>query len=227
MAKTSQKYDFIIVGGGPAGCVLARRLIDTGKVSVLLLEAGPRDRNPLIHIPAGFTKLTGTSHTWSYETAPQAGLNGKAVWYPQARVLGGGSSINAQLYTRGNRWDYDNWAAHGCIGWSYKDVLPYFIRAEDNIRYANAYHGQGGPLRVSDIIPHPLTTAFVRAAQQAGYPFNADFNGAEQAGLGYYQVTNRDGRRSSASVCYLRPISGDERLTVRTKTHVERIEVKN
>jgi choline dehydrogenase-like flavoprotein len=226
MAKPAQKYDFVIVGGGPAGCVLARRLIDTGRVSVLLLEAGPSDWHPLIHMPAGFTKLTGASHSWSYETAPQAGLNGKAVWYPQARVLGGGSSINAQLYTRGNRWDYDNWAAHGCTGWSYAEVLPYFIRAEDNIRYANEYHGQGGPLRVSDVVPHRLTTMFVRAAQQAGMTFNPDFNGAEQAGLGYYQVTNRDGRRSSASVCYLRPVMGNERLTVRTKAHVEKIEVQ-
>jgi len=222
----TERYDFIIIGGGPAGCVLARRLIDTGAVTVLLLEAGPPDRNPLIHIPAGFTKLTGTSHTWGYETVPQKGLNGKRVWYPQGRVLGGGSSINAQLYTRGNAWDYDNWAAHGCAGWSYADVLPYFVRAEDNSRYANEFHGQGGPLRVSDVIPHTLTNAFVRAAQQAGIPFNPDFNGAEQAGLGYYQVTNRDGRRSSAAVCYLRPIAKHPNLTLRTDAHVERIEIK-
>ena len=222
----AQSYDFIIVGGGPAGCVLARRLVDTGQVSVLLLEAGPRDWNPLIHVPAGFTKLTGASHSWGYETVPQPGLNGKQVWYPQARVLGGGSSINAQLYTRGNRWDYDNWAAHGCTGWSYDEVLPYFLRAEDNNRYVNPYHGQGGPLLVSDVIPHRLTTSFVRAAQQAGMPFNPDFNGAEQAGLGYYQVTNRDGKRSSAADGYLRPILSNERLTVRTHAHVERIEVK-
>ncbi len=219
------KFDFIIIGGGPAGCVLARRLVDTGKVSVLLLEAGPRDWNPLIHVPAGFTKLTGPSLSWGYETTPQAGLNGKSVWYPQARVLGGGSSINAQLYTRGNRWDYDNWAAQGCDGWSYAEVLPFFRRAEDNSRYADDYHGQGGPLLISDVIPHRLTSAFTRAAQQAGMRFNADFNGAEQAGLGYYQVTNRDGRRSSAAVCYLRPVLGNERLTVRTGVHVEKIEL--
>lgn len=220
------KYDFIIIGGGPAGCVLARRLVDTGAVSVLLLEAGPRDWHPYLHMPAGFAKLTGTSHSWGYETVPQAGLGGKRVWYPQARVLGGGSSINAQLYTRGNRWDYDNWAAHGCDGWSYDEVLPYFIRAEDNSRYADAYHGQDGPLKVSDVIPHKLTQAFVRAAQQAGMPFNPDFNGAEQAGLGFYQVTNREGRRSSASVCYLRPIRKHPQFTLRTGVHVERIEVK-
>ena len=141
-------------------------------------------------------------------------------------MLGGGSSINAQLYTRGNAWDYDNWAAHGCEGWSYADVLPYFVKAEDNNRYADAFHGQGGPLRVSDVIPHKLTTAFVRAAQQAGMSFNPDFNGASQAGLGYYQVTNREGRRSSASVCYLRPVAKHANLSVRTGAHVERIEVK-
>ncbi len=221
----AEKYDFIIVGGGPAGCVLARRLVDCGAVSVLLLEAGPSDWHPLLHMPAGFTKLTGESHSWGYETAPQTGLNSKRVWYPQARVLGGGSSINAQLYTRGNRWDYDNWAAHGCTGWGYDEVLPYFIRCEDNNRYADAWHGQGGPLRVSDVVPHKLTTVFARAAQQAGMRFNPDFNGAEQAGLGYYQVTNRDGRRSSASVCYLRPVIGNERLTMRCKAHVQRIEI--
>ncbi|MEM1161139.1 MAG: GMC family oxidoreductase N-terminal domain-containing protein [Pseudomonadota bacterium] len=225
MAAVQDRFDFIIIGGGPAGCVLARRLVDTGAVSVLLLEAGRDDWHPLLKIPAGFTKLTGTTYTWGYETTPQEGLNGKRVWYPQARVLGGGSSINAQLYTRGNRWDYDNWAEHGCSGWSYAEVLPYFRRAEDNRRYADAFHGQGGPLEVSDVVPHPLTQAFARAAQQAGIPFNPDFNGAEQAGLGYYQVTNRDGRRSSASHCYLGPIRNDPRLTIKTGAHVERIEL--
>lgn len=220
-------FDFIIVGGGPAGCVLARRLIDTGDVSVLLIEAGPLDRNPLLHVPAGFTKLTGTRYTWGYETVPQPGLGGKRVWYPQARVLGGGSSINAQLYTRGNRRDYDNWAEHGCLGWSYEEVLPYFRRAEDNQRYADRFHGQGGPLRVSDAKPHPLTTRFARAAQQIGIPFNPDFNGAQQEGLGYYQVTNRDGRRSSASVCYLRPVISSERLVLKTGAHVSKIDIRN
>ncbi len=221
----ADKHDFVIVGGGPAGCVLARRLVDTGNATVLLLEAGPPDRNPLIHVPAGFTRLTGPAHSWGYATVPQRGLGGKAVWYPQARVLGGGSSINAQLYTRGNAWDYDNWAAHGCDGWSYAEVLPYFLKAEDNSRYADAYHGQGGPLCVSDVVPHKLTQAFVRAGQQAGMPFNPDFNGAEQAGLGFYQVTNRGGRRSSAPVCYLRPVANNPALTVRTGAHVERIEI--
>ncbi len=220
-------FDFVIVGGGSAGCVLARRLVDAGCFSVLVLEAGPADWNPLLHVPAGFTRLTGSAYLWGYETAPQSGLGGRRVWYPQARVLGGGSSINAQLYTRGNRYDYDNWAADGCVGWSYDDVLPYFVRSEDNERYADEFHGQGGPVRVSDVQPHFLTRAFARAAQQAGIPFNPDFNGSRQEGLGYYQVTNRRGRRSSASRCYLRPVRGSERLSVRTGSHAEKIEIKN
>ncbi len=225
MKATRDLYDFIIVGGGSAGCVIARRLVETGRFSVLLLEAGPPDRHPYIHIPAGFTRLTGRSHSWGYATAPQRGLNGKEVWYPQGRVLGGGSSINAQLYTRGNGADYDNWAAHGCKGWSYDDVLPYFRKSESNSRFADRFHGQDGPLLVSDVVPHRLTRVFVLAAQQAGMPFNSDFNGAEQAGLGFYQVTNRDGRRSSTSVCYVRPVRDDPALTVRTGAHVERIVV--
>ncbi len=221
----AEKFDFIIIGGGPAGCVLARRLIDTAKVSVLLLEAGPNDSHPYIKFPAGFTKLTGTSHSWGYETVPQQGLQDRPVWYPQGRVLGGGSSINAQVYTRGNRWDYDNWAAHGCAGWSYDEILPYFLKAEDNNRFADEFHGQDGPLKVSDAIPHKLTTAFVRAAQQAGLPYNPDFNGARQLGSGFYQVTNRDGRRCSASTGYVDPIRGAKGFELRTAAHVTRIEL--
>lgn len=223
----SEEFDFIIIGGGPAGCILARRLVDTGKATVLLLEAGPKDSHPYIHMPAGFTKLTGTSHSWGYTTVAQKGLNGKEVWYPQGRVLGGGTSINAQVYTRGNRWDYDNWAAHGCDGWSHAEVLPYFRKAEDNSRYADEFHGQGGPQRVSDAIPHKLTNAFVRAAQQAGLPYNPDFNGAEQMGSGFYQVTNRDGKRISAAAGYLPAIRKHPNFELRTRQLVQRIEIQD
>ncbi len=219
-------YDFIIVGGGSAGCVLARRLIDRMNVSVLLLEAGPKDWHPYIKMPAGFTKLTGETHSWGYETVPQTGLQNTKIWYPQGRVLGGGSSINAQVYTRGNKWDYDNWAAHGCDGWAYDQILPYFCKAEDNDRLSNKFHSSGGPLKVSDANPHKLTKAFVRAGQQAGLNFNSDFNGAEQQGVGFYQVTNREGQRCSAAAGYVHPIADDPRLDLRTKTLVTKIVIE-
>jgi choline dehydrogenase-like flavoprotein len=210
-------YDYVITGGGPAGCVLANRLTEDPDVKVLLLEAGNSDRNPLIHMPAGFAKLTGTTATWGYRTVPQKHLDNRQVWYPQGKVLGGGSSINAQVYTRGHRADYDEWASEeGCVGWSYDEILPYFKRSEDNIRFADGFHGCGGPLKVSDPVPHPLTSAFVRAAQEAGFPFNPDFNGATQEGFGYYQTTNRNGRRCSAAVGFLRPALSRTNLTVAT-----------
>lgn len=219
-------YDFIIIGGGSAGCVMARRLVDTGAVSVLLLEAGPKDRHPFIHMPAGFAKLTGTSHSWGYSTIAQDGLAGKEVWYPQGRVLGGGSSINAQVYTRGNKLDYDEWSDLGCTGWSYEEVLPYFKKAEDNQRLDDDFHGQDGPLKVSDPTPHKMTTVFVRAAQQAGLPYNPDFNGADQLGSGYYQLTNREGKRCSAAAGFLRPIEKHPNLTLRTDCHVARVVIE-
>lgn len=218
------EYDYIITGGGPAGCVLAHRLSADPEVTVLLLEAGKPDRHPLIHMPAGFAKLTGTTATWGYKTVPQKHLDGREIWYPQGRVLGGGSSINAQVYTRGHRADYDEWAAEeGCVGWSYDEVLPYFRRAEDNIRLADAYHGSDGPLKVSDPVPHPLTSAYIRAAQEAGIPYNPDFNGETQAGIGYYQLTNRNARRCSAAAGYLTPIRHRPNLTVLTEALATRI----
>ena len=191
-------------------------------------EAGGSDRHPYIHAPAGFAKLTGTSHTWGYSTAPQREIDGREMWYPQGRVLGGGSSINAMIYARGNPRDYDGWAAAGCPGWAYADVLPYFKRPEDNERFHNAYHGSGGPLGVSDPVrPLAISAAYVRAAQQAGLPYNPDFNGAAQEGCGYYQVTNRHARRCSAVVAFLRPALGRRNLTVRTRALATRVVLEN
>jgi choline dehydrogenase-like flavoprotein len=218
-------YDYVIVGAGPAGCVLASRLSEDPTVRVLLLEAGPRDTDPYIHWPAGFYKLTSsTRNTWGYETAPLAHVEWRRMWFPQGRVLGGGGSINAQVFTRGNPTDYDEWAEEGCAGWSFQDVLPYFRRLEDNERFSNAWHGTGGPIAVSDpISPHPMSKAFVRAAQEAGLPYNPDFNGERQEGCGLYQVTQRRGRRSSAAIEYLRPAMRRPNLTVRTRALATRI----
>ena len=220
-------YDYIITGAGPAGCVLANRLSKNPAIKVLLLEAGNPDRNPLIHMPAGFAKLTGTSATWGYSTVPQVHLDNREIWYPQGRVLGGGSSINAQIYTRGHPLDYDEWASEeGCDGWSFAEVLPYFVKSENNNRLCNSYHWVDGPLKISDPVPHSLTSTFVQAAQQAGFPYSADFNGEHQEGFGYYQVTNRDGRRSSAAVVYLKPVLKRKNLTVITKATVTKIVIE-
>ncbi len=223
----SRTYDYVIAGGGSAGCVLAARLSEGG-AEVLLLEAGYADSHPLIHVPAGFTKLSGPRVNWGFRTVPQKHLNNRDMWYPQGKTLGGGSSINAMIYTRGHRDDYDEWAESGAEGWGWDDVLPYFRRAEDNVRLVNEYHGTGGPLRVSDpISPLPITATFIRAAQRAGLPYSHDFNGADQEGVGYHQTTTRDGRRGSAAVSYLRPARGRKNLTVLTRTQVLRVIVEN
>ena len=222
-------YDYVIVGAGPAGCVLAARLSEDPAIRVLLLEAGPRDTDPYIHWPVGFYKLTGsTKNAWGYETAPLAHVDGRRMWFPQGRVLGGGGSINAQVFTRGNPKDYDEWAdEEGCAGWSFQDVLPYFRRFEDNERFSNAWHGTGGPIAVSDpISPHSMSKVFVRAAQEAGLPYNPDFNGERQEGCGLYQVTQRRGRRSSAAIEYLRPALRRPSLAVRTGAMATRILVE-
>lgn len=219
----TRTYDYVIAGGGAAGCVLAARLSEGG-AEVLLLEAGYADSHPLIHVPAGFTKLSGPRVNWGYRTVPQKHLNNRDMWYPQGKTLGGGSSINAMIYTRGHRNDYEDWKASGAEGWGYDDVLPYFRKAEDNVRLADEYHGTGGPLRVSDpISPLPITATFIRAAQRAGLPFSHDFNGAEQEGVGYHQTTTRDGRRGSAAVSYLRPARDRKNLTILTRAQALRV----
>ncbi len=219
-----QGYDFIIIGGGSAGCVLAARLSEDPAARVLLLEAGGRDRHPLYHLPAGFAKMTKGIGSWGWQTVPQRHMNGMQIRFTQARVIGGGSSINAQIYTRGNALDFDEWRQMGCTGWGYEDVLPWFRKAEDNDSFDNRWHGRGGPLGVSKpAAPLPICEAWFAAAAQLGIPRNPDMTGEVQDGVGYYQLTQRHVRRSSTSVAYLAPARGRANLTVRTDAQVLRI----
>lgn len=220
-------FDYIVAGGGSGGCVVTQRLVAAGK-SVLLLEAGPADNTPFIHIPATFIRVIGTKRTWMYRTEAEDSILGRAMYVPQGRTLGGGSSVNAMIYIRGQREDYDRWAALGCDGWGYEDVLPIFRRAENNQRLADEFHGNDGMLRVSDLgYRHPLSYAFVRAAQQAGYPYNDDFNGARQRGVGFYQTTTHDGRRGSTAATYLRSVRRSPLLTIRTGARLDRLLFEN
>ncbi len=221
-------YDYIITGAGSAGCVLAARLTEDPEVKVLLIEAGGSDRHPFFHMPAGFAKMTKGIGSWGWSTVPQRHMKDRVLWYTQAKVLGGGSSINAQIFTRGNPKDYDEWSElDGCKGWSFRDILPYFKRSEDNQRFSNAYHGTGGPLGVSaPINPLPINEAFIRAGQEYGLPYNPDFNGATQLGVGHYQITVRNARRSSTAVEYLKPARQRGNLTVITGRSVTRIIVE-
>jgi choline dehydrogenase-like flavoprotein len=218
-------YDYVVIGGGSAGCVLAARLSEDPQVRVALLEAGGADTSVLIHCPAGLALMAKTKGiNWSFQTVPQPGLNGRRGYQPRGKVLGGSSSINAMIYIRGQRQDYDGWAADGNPGWSFDDVLPWFRQAEGNLRGADALHGADGPLSVQDLrCPNPLAERFIQAGVQAGLPLNTDFNGPTQDGVGWYQATHRNGERCSAAKAYLAPALGRPNLEVITGAQVTRI----
>jgi choline dehydrogenase len=225
MKPHADSFDYIVVGAGSAGCVLANRLTASGRHRVLLLEAGGHDRNIWIHIPLGYGKLfTNPKVNWLYTSEPEAELNNRRIIQPRGKVLGGSSSINGLLYIRGQPADFDHWRQLGNSGWSFDDVLPYFRRAEDQERGEDALHGVGGPLAVSNVCePHPLCEAFIEAAQQAGFPRNDDFNGPTQEGAGYFQLTARRGRRWSTAVGYLRPARRRPNLAIASNALASRI----
>jgi choline dehydrogenase len=221
-------HDYVIVGAGSAGCVLASRLTENPDVRVLVLEAGPPDTADEIHIPAAISQLFQGPYDWNYQTVPQQRAGDRSIYWPRGRVLGGSSSINAMIYIRGSRHDYDTWRdEYGCEGWGYTDLLPYFLRAESNSRGASAYHGAAGPLSVQDLrYKSDLTGAFISAAKNCGQPGNDDFNGSSQDGVGYYQVTQRGGRRWSAADAYLHPAASRPNLTVETDALVTGVVVE-
>lgn len=220
---TDRTHDYIVIGAGSAGCVLANRLSADG-TSVLVLEAGRTDDDRNIRIPAAFVELFQTDVDWEYYTEPQAELDGRELYWPRGKVLGGSSSVNAMVYIRGHPADYDHWDALGNDGWAWEEVLPYFTRAERNERFANQYHGITGPLNVCDLTsPNPLSETFVNAATATGLPRNEDFNDGEQEGVGFYQVTQNEGERHSAADAYLKPVMDRPHLTVETEAFVTRI----
>ena len=220
----SEQFDYVIVGAGSAGCVLAARLSEDPDVRVALLEAGGEDTQPEIRIPAMFPIMFKTELDWDLFGDPEPGMDNRRLYLPRGRMLGGCSSINAMIYVRGNRLDYDSWAAAGCDGWGYEDVLPYFKRSEDNERGEDAYHGAGGPLTVSESRSmQPLVDAMIEAARQAGHELNPDFNGARQEGVGRFQLTQRDGKRLSTADAFLHPVRSRPNLTVITHAYATRL----
>ena len=222
-------FDYIIIGAGSAGCVLANRLTQNPSIRVCLLEAGGADKHPLIHMPMGFAFMSPNAKTnWGFETIPQKHLNFRQGYQPRGRVLGGSSSVNAMIYIRGTKADYDGWAATGATGWSFDDVLPYFIKAEHNESLEDDYHGKNGPLNVSDLAyKNPLSSRFIEAAGQVQHHYNDDFNGPRQEGIGWYQVTQKKGRRHSAASAYLDPAKNRKNLHIISNAHATKIIIEN
>ncbi|WP_052700144.1 GMC family oxidoreductase [Methylocucumis oryzae] len=221
---TQTTFDFIIVGAGSAGCVLANRLSADKNCRVLLLEAGSDDGDPMIQTPGLFPQLQDSAYDWGDRSMPQSGMNDRRIYIPQGKALGGSSSINYMIYMRGNRGDYEHWANLGNAGWGYDEVLPYFIKAETNLAFHDAYHGQSGPLIVSSHVQlSPVTQRYLSAAQEVGIAYNPDFNGERQEGCGPLQRTIANGQRCSAAVAYLHPVMARPNLTVMRHAHATQL----